>query len=49
MRYGTKCIGEIAENLDFVENDNFIGEGTATTARRFSGINLQKITCRVAL
>ena len=36
---------KIGENLDFVENSNFIRESTEAAVRRFSVINSQENTC----
>ena len=36
--------GKIAENLNFVENINFIRESIVAAACGYSGTNLQKIT-----
>ena len=36
---------KIGENLDFVENSNFIRESTEATVRRFSVINSLENTC----
>ena len=39
-----KLPGKNRENLDFVENSNFIREDTEVVARRCSGKNLQENT-----
>ena len=36
---------KIVENLDFVENINFIREGTEVAVCRFSAVNSQENTC----
>ena len=49
----TKCLGDmvqnawenIAENLGFVENSNFIRESTEAAVSRFSVVNSHESTC----
>ena len=49
----TKCLGDmvqnawenIAENLGFVENSNFIRESTEAAVSRFSAVNSHENTC----
>ena len=39
-----KVFEKIVDNLDFVENINYIRESSETAVRKFSGVNLQENT-----